>query len=49
MSPAMALIPKDGDIKKASKIYKVALLCIFLRTLRGYESGALLKYHNWKP
>ena len=48
ISLAMASIPKDGVVWKASKIYSVALLYMFLRTLREYESGALLKYYNWK-
>ena len=38
---AMALIPKVGDVWKVPRIYKAALLCIFLSSLRGYASGAL--------
>jgi len=46
MSPAIVSIPKVGVVQKAPKIHNVALLCILLRTLRGYESDALLKYYN---
>jgi len=46
ISLAMALILKDGVVQKAPKIYNVALLYMLLRTLKEYESGALLKYYN---
>jgi len=51
MSLAIASIPKVGVgkcllMQKASKIHNMAFLCILLRTLKGYESGALLKYYN---
>ena len=42
MSPAMALMPDDGDILKAPKIQMAALLCIFPNIFRGYNRGALL-------
>jgi len=38
----MASIPADGEVQKVSKIYRDALLCIFLSSLRGYASRALL-------
>ena len=40
--PAIALIPKDGDVLNAPSIQKAALLYIFLKTFRGYNTGALL-------
>jgi len=39
---AIALIPKVGEVQKASRIYSTALLCIFLSSLREYTSGTLL-------
>jgi len=38
----MALIPRVGEVQNISKIYKIALCCIFLSFLRVYESGTLL-------
>jgi len=34
MSPAMALIPYNGEVLKALKIYITALLCIFPRAFK---------------
>ena len=42
MRSTMVLIPKEGDIKKASRIYKVILLYIFLKSLSKYKRGTLL-------
>jgi len=42
MRPAIALIPKDGDVWKAPKIQIAALLYILFRTLRGYNKDVLL-------
>jgi len=39
---AIALIPKVGEVQKASKIYSAALFCIFLSSLREYASSTLL-------
>ena len=49
ISLVMASISKVEVVQKAPKIYNIALLCILLGILRRYKSGALLKYHNWKP
>jgi len=38
----MALISADEEVQKAPKIHRDALLCIFLSSLRGYASKALL-------
>ena len=40
--PAMASIPSEGEVLKASKIQMAALLCILLRTFILYNNGALL-------
>jgi len=42
ISPAIAWIPMEGDVWKASKIHIVALCHILLSLLSRYESGALL-------
>jgi len=42
----MVSILQVGDIQKVLVIHKVALYCIFLSSLRGWNKGALLKYHN---
>jgi len=38
----MASMPEGGEVWNAPRIYKAALLCIFLSTSRGYESDTLL-------
>jgi len=40
--PTMASIPNEGDVRKAPRIHKAALLCIFFKTFRGYKREALL-------
>ena len=42
MRPTMASIPDIGKVQKVSKIYKSALFCIYLNSLREYDSGILL-------
>ena len=39
---AMVLISNKSNVWKASRIHKATLLCIFSKTFRGYEKGALL-------
>jgi len=41
MRPAISIISEEEDVQKAPSIHKVALLCILLRTLSKYKSGAL--------
>ena len=38
----MASMPEDGEVWNVSSIYKAALLCMLLSTLRGYKSNTLL-------
>jgi len=38
----IALILKEGDIRKAPRIQIATLLCIFFNSLREYNSSALL-------
>jgi len=38
----MASMPEDREVWNIPSIYKVALLCMLLSTLREYESSALL-------
>jgi len=45
----MASIPQVGDVQKAPVIYKAALHCIFLSSLRGWERETFLKYYDRKP
>jgi len=40
MRPAIASIPNEGDILKASSIHIAALLCILPRIFNGYDRGA---------
>jgi len=40
--PAMASMLMDRKIWNASRIQRVALLCMCLKTLNGYDSRALL-------
>ena len=40
----MASIPNMEEVLKVPRIYKAALCCIFLNSLREYLNGALLKY-----
>jgi len=42
MRLAIALIPVDGEVKNAPNIYKATLCCIFLSTLKEYDSSTLL-------
>ena len=42
MRPTTTSILEKKDIQKAPSIYKVALLCILLRTLSKYKSIVLL-------
>jgi len=42
MSPTIALIPMDGEVQKAPRIYIMARCCILLNLLKGYNSGTLL-------
>ena len=42
MSPAMALIPYEGNVLKATRIHIAAFLCIFPRAFRRYVMGAQL-------
>ena len=45
----MVLILQVGDVQKALVIYKAALHCIFLSSLRGWERETFLKYYDRKP
>ena len=45
--PAIALAFHDGDMWKASVIYRATFLYIFFNFSRGWYSGTLLKYQNW--
>jgi len=38
----MTSMPMDGEVWNAPRIQRAALLCICLKTLNGYDSGALL-------
>jgi len=40
--PAIASIPKEDKVQKASRIQVAALLCILFNSLRDHDSGALL-------
>jgi len=42
IKPTIASIPNENKVQKASKIQMVALLCIFINFLRGYNRNALL-------
>jgi len=42
MRPMIASMSEEENIQNASNIYKAAILCMFLSTLREYKSGALL-------
>jgi len=42
ISSAIALIPNVGNILKAPRIHKVALLCIFPNIFKKYDNGAWL-------
>ena len=42
MRPAIASIPVDGEVQKASNIHNAALLYMFLSTSSGYDSRTLL-------
>jgi len=42
MSPAMALMPKEGGVLKAPNIQIDALLCILPNIFSGYDKKALL-------
>ena len=45
----MTSTPYIREVQKASVIQIVALYCIFLSSLRGYERRVLLKNHKRKP
>ena len=42
ISPAIASIPNVSEVLKASKIHRVALLCIFSSIFKGYDRGVWL-------
>jgi len=42
ISPAMALIPKEGKVQNAPRIQVVALCCIWLSNPSRYDNSAFL-------
>jgi len=46
MRPVIALMHHEEDIQKAPVIQIATLHCILLSSLRGWKSGAPLRYHN---
>jgi len=46
MRPAMASMPSDGEVRKASVIQRAALHCIFFSSVMFFMVGAPLKNHN---
>jgi len=44
--PAMALMPSDGEVRKAPVIQRAALCCIFFSSVMFFTMGAPLKNHN---
>ena len=47
MRPAIASMPLDEDVQKASVIHKAALHYILFNSIRFFTVGALLKNHSW--
>ena len=39
----------EGEVRNAPSIHRAALHCIALRTLSGYDNGALLENHKGNP
>jgi len=49
MSPAMASMPSEGEVRKAPVIHRVARRCIFLSSYTLLPVGAPLKNQSWNP
>ena len=49
MRSVMASIPDDGEVQNTPNIHNATLFYIFLSTLKGYDSSALLWCYIWKP
>ena len=49
MSLVIALTPHNSNVQKTPMIYRAAHLCIFFSSFKEWKTGALLKYHSWKP
>jgi len=49
MRPAMASMPSDGEVQKASVIQRAALRCIFFSSVMFLTIGAPLKNYSWNP
>jgi len=46
MRPAMASMPSDGEVRKASVIQRAALRCIFFSLVMFFTMGVPLKNYN---
>jgi len=49
MRPAMASMPSDREVQKASVIQRAALRCIFFSSVMFLTIGAPLKNYSWNP